>query len=79
MSLRSASTDNIRLWNVAEAGEPDPYGKVKSGVQFKIIPGHHGGFVSQMRTSAYGYSLAKPVLICLDNSRRPRRSFLGQR
>ncbi|RPD66163.1 WD40 repeat-like protein [Lentinus tigrinus ALCF2SS1-7] len=46
--LACASTDNIRLWNVAEAGEPDPYGKVKSGVQFKIIPGHHGGYVSQM-------------------------------
>ncbi len=49
VSCRSASTDNIRLWNVAEAGEPDHYGKVKSGVQFKIIPGHHGGYVSQMR------------------------------
>ncbi|KAI0647078.1 WD40 repeat-like protein [Trametes meyenii] len=46
--LACASTDNIRLWNVAEAGEPDAYGKMKSGVQFKIIPGHHGGFVSQM-------------------------------
>ncbi|KAH9856911.1 WD40 repeat-like protein [Lenzites betulinus] len=46
--LACASTDNIRLWNVSEAGEPDVYGKMKSGVQFKIIPGHHGGFVSQM-------------------------------
>nr|VWO98652.1 Peptidyl-prolyl cis-trans isomerase (PPIase) (EC [Ganoderma boninense] len=46
--LACASTDNIRLWNVAEAGEPDAYGKMKSGVQFKIIPGHHGGYVSQM-------------------------------
>ncbi|KAI0362130.1 WD40 repeat-like protein [Trametes cingulata] len=46
--LACASTDNIRLWNVAEAGEPDSQGKMKSGVQFKIIPGHHGGFVSQM-------------------------------
>lgn len=45
----SASNDNIRLWNVAEAGEPDSFGKMKSGVQFKIIPGHHGGFISQMR------------------------------
>lgn len=44
----SASNDNIRLWNVAEAGEPDSFGKMKSGVQFKIIPGHHGGFISQM-------------------------------
>lgn len=47
----SASHDNIRLWNVAEAGEPDASGKVKSGVQFKIIPGHHGGTISQMRKS----------------------------
>ncbi|KAI0374919.1 WD40 repeat-like protein [Pilatotrama ljubarskyi] len=46
--LACASTDNIRLWNVAEAGEPDSQGKMKSGVQFKIIPGHHGGLVSQM-------------------------------
>ena len=46
-----ASIDNIRLWNVAEVGEFDK--KVKSGVQFKIIAGHHGGFVSQMR--AYGF------------------------
>ncbi|KAF9792221.1 WD40 repeat-like protein [Thelephora terrestris] len=44
--LASASIDNIRLWNVAEVGEFDR--KVKSGVQFKIIAGHHGGFVSQM-------------------------------
>ncbi|KAH9935015.1 WD40-repeat-containing domain protein [Fomitopsis serialis] len=46
--LACASNDNIRLWNVAEAGEPDASGKMKSGVQFKIIPGHHGGFISQM-------------------------------
>lgn len=46
----SASSDNLRLWNVAEANEPDAFGKMKSGVQFKIIPGHHGGFISQMRT-----------------------------
>ncbi|THH26564.1 hypothetical protein EUX98_g7621 [Antrodiella citrinella] len=43
-----ASNDNIRLWNVAEADEKDAFGKVKSGVQFKIIPGHHGGFISQL-------------------------------
>lgn len=47
--LYSASNDNIRLWNVADAGEPDASGRMKSGVQFKIIPGHHGGFISQMR------------------------------
>ena len=46
--LFRASIDNIRLWNVAEVGEFDR--KVKSGVQFKIIAGHHGGFISQMRT-----------------------------
>ncbi|KAF8964058.1 WD40-repeat-containing domain protein [Flammula alnicola] len=42
-----ASVDNIRLWNVAESGE-DGISKSRSGVQFKIIPGHHGGYISQM-------------------------------
>ncbi|TFK54780.1 WD40 repeat-like protein [Heliocybe sulcata] len=46
--LACASNDNIRLWNVAEAGEPDSSGRVRSGAQFKIIPGHHGGMISQM-------------------------------
>lgn len=45
--IACASFDNLRLWNVAEAGELDS-GRSKSGVQFKIIPGHHGGYVSQM-------------------------------
>ncbi|KAJ7179364.1 WD40-repeat-containing domain protein [Mycena filopes] len=44
----SASIDNLRLWNVAEVAEADSFGKIKSGVQFKIIPGHHGGYISQM-------------------------------
>lgn len=44
----SASVDNIRLWNVAESVEVDGISKSKSGVQFKIIPGHHGGYISQM-------------------------------
>ncbi|KAF7976733.1 hypothetical protein HWV62_5923 [Athelia sp. TMB] len=44
--IACASNDNIRLWNAAEAGEADA--KSKSGVQFKIIPGHHGGYISQM-------------------------------
>jgi hypothetical protein len=44
----SASVDNIRLWNVAESAE-DSWSKTKSAVQFKIIPGHHGGYISQMR------------------------------
>jgi len=47
-----ASIDNIRLWNVAEVGEFDK--KVKNGVQFKIIAGHHGGFISQMRACDFG-------------------------
>ncbi|OCH93418.1 WD40 repeat-like protein [Obba rivulosa] len=50
--LASASQDNIRLWNVAEAVETDVWGKTKGGVQFKIIPGHHGGFISQMLVDA---------------------------
>ncbi|KAF7353011.1 MT-A70-domain-containing protein [Mycena venus] len=44
--IASASIDNLRLWNAAEVAEPDA--KVKGGVQFKIIPGHHGGYISQM-------------------------------
>ncbi|GLB34897.1 putative WD40 repeats [Lyophyllum shimeji] len=46
--IACASIDNLRLWNVAEAAEPDSFGKTKGGVQFKIIPGHHGGYISQM-------------------------------
>ncbi|KAJ7774284.1 WD40-repeat-containing domain protein [Mycena maculata] len=46
--IASASIDNLRLWNAVEAAEPDASGKMKSGVQFKIIPGHHGGYISQM-------------------------------
>ncbi|PPQ87968.1 hypothetical protein CVT25_001047 [Psilocybe cyanescens] len=45
--IACASVDNIRLWNVADSGE-DAWGKPKSGVPFKIIPGHHGGYISQM-------------------------------
>ncbi|KAF9483750.1 WD40 repeat-like protein, partial [Pholiota conissans] len=45
--IACASVDNIRLWNVAENVE-DGISKTKSGVQFKIIPGHHGGYISQM-------------------------------
>ncbi|KAF9535289.1 WD40-repeat-containing domain protein [Crepidotus variabilis] len=41
--IACASVDNIRLWNVA-----DEEARSKSGVQFKIIPGHHGGYISQM-------------------------------
>ncbi|KAG1756701.1 WD40 repeat-like protein [Suillus paluster] len=46
--IACASTDNIRLWNAADAGEVDGSMKLRGGVQFKIIPGHHGGYVSQM-------------------------------
>ncbi|KAF9246312.1 WD40-repeat-containing domain protein [Melanogaster broomeanus] len=46
--IACASIDNIRLWNATEAGEIDGNVKTRGGVQFKIIPGHHGGYVSQM-------------------------------
>ncbi|KAI6132192.1 WD40 repeat-like protein [Pisolithus croceorrhizus] len=46
--IACASVDNIRLWNAAEAGETDGNVKSRGGVPFKIIPGHHGGYVSQM-------------------------------
>ncbi|EEB96936.1 hypothetical protein MPER_03840, partial [Moniliophthora perniciosa FA553] len=46
--IACASIDNIRLWNVADAVEADASGRTKSGTQFKIIPGHHGGYISQM-------------------------------
>ena len=55
--IDSASNDNIRLWNAAEAGEGD----VRGRVQFKIIPGHHGGIVSQMGKSHW---YIKFTLIC---------------
>ena len=44
----SASSDNIRLWNASEGADSDVTGKTRSGVPFKIIPGHHGGIISQM-------------------------------
>ena len=40
--LISASFDNIRLWNTNLIQND-------SKIPFKIIPGHHGGFVSQLR------------------------------
>ena len=46
VTVCSASQDNIRLWNVHE-GE-DIRAK---GAQFKIITGHHGGHISQIRMS----------------------------
>ncbi|KAF9265443.1 WD40 repeat-like protein [Marasmius fiardii PR-910] len=44
--IACASIDNIRLWNVADAVEADTSGRTR--IQFKIIPGHHGGYISQM-------------------------------
>lgn len=44
--LSSASEDNIRLWNVHEA--PDEGWRRKGLPPFRIIPGHHGGLVSQI-------------------------------
>ena len=46
--VHRASNDNIRLWNANEAGEKEAPGRGRSGVPFKIIPGHHGGIISQM-------------------------------
>lgn len=63
--LLRASIDNIRLWNVAEVSEFDK--KVKSGVQFKIIAGHHGGFISQMRTYNFGSPLDPFSHLCLQS------------
>ncbi|RXW20885.1 hypothetical protein EST38_g4958 [Candolleomyces aberdarensis] len=48
-----ASVDNIRLWNVADTPmEDSSMARSRSGVPFKIIPGHHGGYISQMHPSA---------------------------
>lgn len=49
MIFFSASIDNLRLWNV-DAVDTD-IRKPKSGAQFKIIPGHHGGHISSLRKS----------------------------
>jgi len=39
-----ASTDNIRLWNVGT----EDFELSKSAVPFLIVPGHHGGTISQI-------------------------------
>lgn len=75
-----ASIDNIRLWNVAEVGEFDR--KVKSGVQFKIIAGHHGGFISQMRAYDPYYLLGRcfsPRLLVVDPGARFLITACGNR
>jgi hypothetical protein len=42
----SASEDNIRLWNILDA--PTETWKRKGLPPFRVIPGHHGGLVSQI-------------------------------
>lgn len=44
----SASQDNIRLWKVSDETLSDPH---RRGVPFKIIAGHHGGVISNIRES----------------------------
>ncbi|KAF5377017.1 hypothetical protein D9757_007716 [Collybiopsis confluens] len=45
--IACASIDNIRLWNT-DGIESDTSARIKGGIQFKVIPGHHGGYISQM-------------------------------
>ena len=58
----SASSDNIRLWNASEGADSDMTGKTRSGVPFKIIPGHHGGIISQMGAYLFFLFLLKKIL-----------------
>lgn len=58
--LSRASSDNIRLWNASEGAETDMSGKTRSGVPFKIIPGHHGGIISQMGACLWGIFCLHP-------------------
>lgn len=68
VSRDSASVDNLRLWNVAESVEQDNMSRAK-GVQFKIIPGHHGGYVSQMSmykvldVARYNLTIAQSLML----------------
>lgn len=49
LTTNSASTDNIRLWNMTDVFETDDSAKRRSSrPPFKIIAGHHGGIVSSM-------------------------------
>ncbi|KDQ11704.1 hypothetical protein BOTBODRAFT_135510 [Botryobasidium botryosum FD-172 SS1] len=48
--LACASQDNIRLWDINDAG-PET-GRSRAVVPFKIIAGHHGGIISQMLIDA---------------------------
>jgi transcriptional activator SPT8 len=63
----SASQDNIRLWNVSGDGhqESDMKNRGIAGLQFKIIPGHHGGTVSQLGQSRSIFSFV-PFIQLLD-------------
>jgi transcriptional activator SPT8 len=51
LSYLSASQDNIRLWNIADAISQESSNRSRQSVQFKIIAGHHGGTISQIRES----------------------------
>jgi hypothetical protein len=70
ISFFSACSDNIRLWNAAEAGE----GETRGRMQFKIIPGHHGGLVSQMCEFMTALGRCVHCLIIHHPSGRPMRS-----
>lgn len=46
----SASQDNLRLWNVFGLDDSDTsMYRSRPSVPFKIIAGHHGGIISQIR------------------------------
>jgi hypothetical protein len=63
----SASIDNIRLWNVADApGDDSSMAKPRGPAPFKIIPGHHGGYISQMRTlfEPSAYATSQVLILC---------------
>ena len=61
LTLRSASQDNIRLWNVNENLEQRP-----RALGFKIIAGHHGGVVSQIREITEPASFALLTIAVID-------------
>jgi len=50
LGLSSASQDNLRLWNVFGLDDNDTsMHRSRPSVPFKIIAGHHGGIISQIR------------------------------
>ncbi|KAJ2520619.1 Transcription factor spt8 [Coemansia sp. RSA 1939] len=44
-SLVCASTDNVRMWNLADDSASDG---ARAAVPFQIVPGHHGGAISSI-------------------------------